>query len=92
MITERLHRTIEELERLPPEAQEEAATQLEAILQREHQSGDTAPTKHSALDLIGAWSDIPWDEMEAELDHIRHETPPTPPLDADEADDGSKAQ
>ena len=92
MITERLHRTIGELEHLPPEAQEEAATQLEAILNREHQPGATHQPARSALDLIGAWRDIPWDEMEAELDRIRHESPPTPPIDADATEDGSAAR
>jgi len=91
MITERLHRTIEELEHLPPEAQEEAATQLEALLRREQHPSATTSTGRSTLDLIGAWSDIPWDEMEAELDRIRHESPPTPPIDAEEVTDGSEA-
>lgn len=83
MLIERLHRTIEELEHLPPEAQEEAAAQLEAIVHKE-QHGAVAPAEQSVLDLIGAWSDIPWEEMEAELDHIRHESTPTPPFDTDE--------
>lgn len=34
-----------------------------------------------ALNLAGAWSDVPWDEIEAGLDRIRHESEPTPPLD-----------
>lgn len=34
-----------------------------------------------ALDLAGAWSDLPWDEMEAALDDIRHQSRPTPPID-----------
>jgi hypothetical protein len=34
-----------------------------------------------ALDLAGAWSDLDWDEMEAALDRIRHESRPTPPID-----------
>jgi len=91
MITERLHRTIEGLERLSPEAQDEAATQLEAILRRDEQPNAARPAVRSALDLIGAWRDIPWDEMETELDRIRHESPPTPPIDTDEIDDGSEA-
>jgi hypothetical protein len=35
----------------------------------------------AALGVIGAWSDLDWDEMERELDRIRHESPPTPPID-----------
>jgi len=33
-----------------------------------------------ALSLAGAWSDLDWDEAEAELDRIRHESQPTPPI------------
>src|ERR671932_53908 len=35
-----------------------------------------------ALGVIGAWSDLDWDEMVEELDRIRHASPPTPPIDA----------
>lgn len=35
----------------------------------------------AALSVIGAWSDLDWDEMEAALDRIRHESQPTPPID-----------
>lgn len=34
-----------------------------------------------ALKLAGAWSDLNWEEMEQELDRIRHESKPTPPID-----------
>lgn len=34
-----------------------------------------------ALSLLGAWSDLDWDEAAAELDRIRHESRPTPPID-----------
>lgn len=33
-----------------------------------------------ALNLAGAWSDLDWDEIERELNRIRHETPPSPSL------------
>ncbi len=33
-----------------------------------------------AVRLAGSWSDLNWDEMEAALDRIRHESPPTPPI------------
>lgn len=33
-----------------------------------------------ALSVIGAWSDLDWDEALDELDRIRHESPPTPPI------------
>jgi hypothetical protein len=41
----------------------------------------SASTVERALSLAGAWSDLDWDEMEAELDGIRHATPPTPPIE-----------
>lgn len=34
-----------------------------------------------ALALIGAWSDLDWDEAEEELYHIRHDSVPTPPIE-----------
>ena len=34
-----------------------------------------------ALSVVGSWGDLDWDEMEAALDRIRHETPPTPPIE-----------
>ncbi len=33
-----------------------------------------------AVRLAGSWSDLDWDEMEAALDRIRHESRPTPPI------------
>jgi len=33
-----------------------------------------------ALSLAGAWSDLDWEEAEAELDRIRHQSQPTPPI------------
>ena len=36
--------------------------------------------RQEALDLMGAWSDLDWDDMEQALDRIRHESPPSPPL------------
>jgi hypothetical protein len=35
----------------------------------------------AALSAVGAWSDLDWHEMEQALDRIRHESPPTPPID-----------
>jgi hypothetical protein len=37
-----------------------------------------------ALSLAGAWSHLDWDEAEQELDRIRHESTPTPPIDLDD--------
>ena len=44
---------------------------------------DAAATERSiqaALGLAGAWSDLDWDEAIAELDQIRHQSQPTPPI------------
>jgi hypothetical protein len=38
-----------------------------------------------AVATFGAWSDLDADEVLAELDRIRHESPPTPPIDLDES-------
>lgn len=35
----------------------------------------------AALNAIGAWSDLDWEEVEAELYRIGHQTPPTLPID-----------
>lgn len=35
-----------------------------------------------ALSVIGAWSDLDWEEMEEALYRIRHEVEPTPPIGA----------
>lgn len=35
----------------------------------------------AALGAIGAWADLDWDEAVEELDRIRHESTPSPPLD-----------
>jgi hypothetical protein len=35
----------------------------------------------AALRAIGAWADLDWDEAVEELDRIRHESTPSPPLD-----------
>lgn len=36
-----------------------------------------------ALSLAGAWSDLDWEDMAKELDRIRHESTPTPPIELD---------
>jgi hypothetical protein len=35
------------------------------------------------LSLAGAWGERDWNEVEAELDRIRHESTPTAPIDLD---------
>lgn len=34
------------------------------------------------INLVGVWSDLDWAEAEAALDHIRHDSEPTPPIDS----------
>ena len=38
-------------------------------------------TTQAALSVIGAWSDMDWEEMVEALDRIRHESKPTPPIE-----------
>jgi hypothetical protein len=33
-----------------------------------------------ALEAIGSWNDLDWDETAEALDRIRHESTPTPPI------------
>lgn len=49
------------------------------------EEGARAPSERdasvaAALNAAGAWADLDWDEMEAALDRIRHESRPTPPI------------
>jgi hypothetical protein len=46
-------------------------------------SAGSEATLQAALAVIGAWSDLDWDEFSTELDRIRHESRPTPPIDLD---------
>ena len=47
-------------------------------------AADAAMADHAlarALDAIGSWSDLDWDETAEALDRIRHESTPTPPIE-----------
>jgi hypothetical protein len=44
-------------------------------------SAGSDETLQAALAVIGAWSDLDWEEFSSELDRIRHESRPTPPID-----------
>ncbi len=49
----------------------------------EEKAADATISKNAtqaALKVIGAWSDLDWNEMESALDRIRHESQPTPPI------------
>ena len=50
----------------------------------EEEAVDAAVTDSAtsqALQLIGAWSDLDWGDMAAALDRIRHESPPSVPIE-----------
>ena len=42
---------------------------------------NSAEVIRRARALAGAWADLDWREMIEELDRIRHESAPTPPID-----------
>jgi hypothetical protein len=87
---DRLHNVLPYLEHLPPEAQEEAATYIEALIEAlklgamvHAQTKDVSsqePTGVQWQDPFGAWSDLP-DTMLDDLDQLRHASQPTPPLE-----------
>ena len=87
---DRLQHVLLHLEYLPLEAQEEAATYIAALTEAlEFESlmpghKRAVPRQMEAGELwedpAGAWRDLP-DTLLEELDHIRHSSPPTPPID-----------
>jgi hypothetical protein len=86
---DRLQAVTQYLEHLPPEAQEEAAIYIEALVEALgytsiiHTQAEEQSSQHLATsqwqDLFSAWSDLP-DTMLDELDQLRHSSYPTPPL------------
>ena len=86
---ERLQRALEHIEELSP-AQEDLARQIEDMTEPISEtpmsplpsSDATLPASvRRALALYGAWSDLQDDDELAFFDRIRHETPPSPPMD-----------
>ena len=87
---DRLHDVLPYLEHLPPEAQEEAASYIEALaeaLEREafmpgriRRFPREIQSNEHWEDPAGAWRDLP-DTMHEELDELRHASPPTPPME-----------
>ena len=46
------------------------------------EAASTSASVQRALSLAGAWQDLgDWAEVERELDRIRHESKPTPPIE-----------
>jgi len=87
---DRLQNVLPHLEHLPPEAQEEAATYIAAltealefeslVLGRKRPAPRQIESGEPWEDPAGAWRDLP-DTLLEDLDHIRHSSPPTPPID-----------
>jgi hypothetical protein len=87
---DRLHNALSYLEQLPPEAQEEAATYIETLVEawrlalitdsHAEEVPSQEPTNVEWQDPFGAWSDLP-DTVLDDLDQIRHASRPTPPLE-----------
>ena len=87
---ERLQRALEHIEELSPAAQEDLAQQIEDMTEPISEtpmsplpsSDATLPASvRRALALCGAWSDLQDDDEFTFFDRIRHETPPSPPMD-----------
>ncbi|HKD75828.1 MAG TPA: hypothetical protein VKB76_10045 [Ktedonobacterales bacterium] len=74
---EHLQRALQRVDELPEAVQEEIALHIEEILLPE--PADKVPPT-----FAGMWADLQGDDEFAYLDRIRHEVPPTPPIE-DEA-------
>lgn len=44
---------------------------------------DEKPDIEEILSLAGTWGERDWKQIEQDLDHIRHASPPTPPITLD---------
>jgi hypothetical protein len=51
-------------------------------VEREKQQQNSKAIEET-LALAGAWKDLDFDDMLEQLDHIRHDSKPTPPLNLD---------
>ena len=87
---ERLQRALEHIEELSPAAQEDLAQQIEdmteplsdAPLSLLPSDDTTLPASvRRALAVFGSARDLQDDDEFAFFDRIRHETPPSPPMD-----------
>ena len=88
---ERLQRALEHIEELSPDAQVDLATQIEEQAASPISEQPSLPTEpplperiHVALAAIGSARDLLDDDEFAALDRIRHESPPSPPIDLDD--------
>lgn len=87
---DRLNDILPYLEHLPPEAQEEAANYIEALTEAlEYEAFMLGRIRRRPREIqpleqwedpAGAWRDLP-ETMLEELDQLRHQVPPTPPIE-----------
>ncbi len=56
---------------------------LAVLVPVEQERGDRTEQQaiEETLALAGAWGERNWDEVEAELDRVRHQSKPTPPFE-----------
>lgn len=80
---DRLQRDLADLESLTPEEQEELALYIEA-LRETHERGATPLHVFPASlwqDPAGAWADLPEDDEAETFYRMRHEAPPSAPIE-----------
>jgi hypothetical protein len=87
---ERLQRVLTHIDELSPEMQEDLAQQIEEMTESLHDFTPRAnlpadetlsPSARAALALGGAWRDLQDDDEFAYFERIRHEVPPSPPME-----------
>ena len=79
---------LEAYPRLTEEDVKATLTYAQRLVEQEEQhlpppSKQTQAPVDEVLSLAGAWGERDWEEVEQELDRIRHESPPTPPIELD---------
>ncbi len=81
-------RLFEDYPRLTEDDIKATLTYAEQLVEQEEQHlPPSSQQKHASVEevlaLAGAWGERNWEEVEQELDRIRHESTPTPPLELD---------
>jgi len=79
-------RLFEDYPRLTEEDVKASLTYAEQLVEQEEQqlpplSQQKPSSVEEVLSLAGAWGERNWEEVEQELDRIRHESKPSPPLE-----------
>jgi hypothetical protein len=73
-MVDRLARAIQHVNELPEAVQEEIALHIEELL-------TPISETNTIQDFAGIWQDLQGDDEFAALDRMRHEVPPTPPIE-----------